>query len=110
MLFSILHLIHVLTVIIWIGGLAFITMLVLPMIIGMPDALQKVLKGRTSIIIAHRLSTIQNVNRILVMHKGHLVEEGTHRELLARGGIYTKLYELQYRDQERRVRGEVRHA
>jgi len=74
------------------------------------DALQKVLRGRTSIIIAHRLSTIQNVQRILVMHKGRLVEEGTHRELLARGGIYTKLYELQYRDQELRPRRESRHA
>ena len=74
------------------------------------DALRKVLKDRTSIIIAHRLSTIQNVSRILVMHKGRLVEEGTHRELLARGGIYTKLYELQYRDQELRPRGESRHA
>ena len=74
------------------------------------DALQKVLRGRTSIIIAHRLSTIQNVHRILVMHKGRLVEEGTHRELLARGGIYTKLYELQYRDQELRPRRESRHA
>jgi len=67
------------------------------------DALAKVLRGRTSIIIAHRLSTIQNVDRILVMHKGRLVEEGTHRDLLARGGIYTKLYELQYRDQEYRA-------
>jgi ATP-binding cassette subfamily B protein len=67
------------------------------------DALRKVLKGRTSIIIAHRLSTIQNVDRILVMHKGRIVEEGTHRELLARGGIYTKLYQLQYRDQEVRA-------
>jgi ATP-binding cassette subfamily B protein len=74
------------------------------------DALQKVLRGRTSIIIAHRLSTIQNVDRILVMHKGHLVEEGTHKALLGRGGIYTKLYELQYRDQERRARGEIRYA
>ncbi|HTE02861.1 MAG TPA: ABC transporter ATP-binding protein, partial [bacterium] len=64
------------------------------------EALQKVLRGRTSIIIAHRLSTIQNVDRILVLHKGRIVEEGTHRELLARGGIYTKLYQLQYRDQE----------
>ncbi|HEU5298222.1 MAG TPA: ABC transporter ATP-binding protein [bacterium] len=64
------------------------------------DALRKVLRGRTSIIIAHRLSTIQNVDRILVMHKGRIVEEGTHRELLGRGGIYTKLYQLQYRDQE----------
>jgi ATP-binding cassette subfamily B protein len=69
------------------------------------EALRKVLTGRTSIIIAHRLSTIQNVNRILVMHKGRLVEEGTHRDLLARGGIYTKLYELQYRDQELGLRG-----
>ena len=67
------------------------------------DALRKVLTGRTSIIIAHRLSTIQNVDRILVMHKGRIVEEGTHRELLARGGIYTKLYQLQYRDQEVRA-------
>jgi len=74
------------------------------------DALRKVLTGRTSIIIAHRLSTIQNVSRILVMHKGRLVEEGTHRDLLARGGIYTKLYELQYRDQELRLRGAVRDA
>jgi ATP-binding cassette subfamily B protein len=74
------------------------------------EALQKVLRGRTSIIIAHRLSTIQNVDRILVMHKGRLVEEGTHRELLARGGIYTKLYELQYRDQEVPLRGTLRHA
>lgn len=67
------------------------------------DALQRVLRGRTSIIIAHRLSTIQNVDRILVLHKGRIVEEGTHRELLARGGIYTKLYQLQYRDQELRL-------
>ena len=67
------------------------------------EALRKVLRGRTSIIIAHRLSTIQNVDRILVLHKGRIVEEGTHRELLARGGIYTKLYQLQYRDQELRL-------
>jgi ATP-binding cassette subfamily B multidrug efflux pump len=64
------------------------------------DALSKVLRGRTSIIIAHRLSTIQNVDRIIVMHKGRIVEEGRHRDLLTRGGIYTKLYQLQYRDQE----------
>jgi ATP-binding cassette subfamily B protein len=74
------------------------------------EALQKVLRGRTSIIIAHRLSTIQNVDRILVMHKGRLVEEGTHRALLARGGVYTKLYELQYRDQEVRLGGAPRYA
>lgn len=67
------------------------------------EAVARVLRGRTSIIIAHRLSTIQNVDRILVMHKGRIVEEGGHRELLARGGIYTKLYQLQYRDQEVQV-------
>lgn len=64
------------------------------------DALARVLRGRTSIIIAHRLSTIQNVDRIIVLHKGRIVEEGTHRQLLARGGVYSKLYQLQYRDQE----------
>ncbi len=64
------------------------------------EALRRVMRGRTSIIIAHRLSTIQHVDRILVIHKGRLVEEGSHRELLVRNGIYTKLYQLQYRDQE----------
>jgi ATP-binding cassette subfamily B protein len=64
------------------------------------DALQRVMRNRTSIIIAHRLSTIQHVDRIIVIHRGKIVEEGTHRELLGRGGIYTKLYQLQYRDQE----------
>ncbi|MDQ7859462.1 MAG: ABC transporter ATP-binding protein [Armatimonadota bacterium] len=66
------------------------------------EALRRVMRGRTSLIIAHRLSTIQHVDRILVIHRGRLVEEGTHRELLARGGVYTTLYQLQYRDQERR--------
>jgi ATP-binding cassette subfamily B protein len=61
------------------------------------DALQKLMRGRTSIIIAHRLSTIQNVDRIIVLHKGHVVEEGTHRELLEQRGVYYRLYELQYR-------------
>ncbi|MDQ7827480.1 MAG: ABC transporter ATP-binding protein [Armatimonadota bacterium] len=60
------------------------------------EALRRVMHGRTSIIIAHRLSTIQHVDRILVLHKGRLVETGTHRELLARGGVYSKLYELQF--------------
>ncbi len=64
------------------------------------EALGRVMRNRTSIIIAHRLSTIQHVDRILVIHKGHIVEEGSHRGLLARDGIYTKLYQLQYRDQE----------
>jgi ATP-binding cassette, subfamily B, multidrug efflux pump len=64
------------------------------------QALQRLMHGRTSIIIAHRLSTIRQVDRILVLHKGRLVEEGTHAELLAANGLYSRLYELQYRDQE----------
>jgi ATP-binding cassette subfamily B protein len=54
------------------------------------------LKGRTSIVIAHRLATIQNADKILVMDKGIIAEEGTHQELLAKGGLYRKLYELQF--------------
>ena len=53
------------------------------------------------VVIAHRLSTIQRADRILVMHKGKLRESGTHQELLAQRGIYWKLYQLQYKDQER---------
>lgn len=63
-------------------------------------ALERMVAGRTSIIIAHRLSTIQRADRILVMHKGHLRETGSHQELLAARGIYWKLYQLQYKDQE----------
>jgi len=62
--------------------------------------LERLMQGRTSIIIAHRLSTIRQVDRILVMHKGKLVEEGTHAALLEHNGLYARLYELQYRDQE----------
>jgi len=64
------------------------------------DALARLVEGRTSIVIAHRLSTIQRADRILVMHKGKLREMGTHQELLALRGIYWKLYQLQYKDQE----------
>ncbi len=64
------------------------------------DALAKLMSGRTSIIIAHRLSTIQNVDRIIVLHKGRMVEMGTHRDLLAQRGVYHRLYELQYRAHE----------
>jgi ATP-binding cassette subfamily B multidrug efflux pump len=64
------------------------------------DALAHMVEGRTSLIIAHRLSTIQRADKILVMHKGQLREMGTHQELLAHRGIYYKLYQLQYKDQE----------
>jgi ATP-binding cassette subfamily B multidrug efflux pump len=64
------------------------------------DALGRLVEGRTSIVIAHRLSTIQRADRILVMHKGKLRELGTHQELLGMRGIYWKLYQLQYKDQE----------
>jgi ATP-binding cassette subfamily B protein len=64
------------------------------------EALARMVEGRTSIIIAHRLSTIQRADRILVMHKGRLRESGTHQQLLAQRGIYWKLYQLQYKDQE----------
>jgi ATP-binding cassette subfamily B protein len=68
------------------------------------DALDRMVEGRTSIVIAHRLSTIQRASRIAVMHKGKLRESGTHQELLAARGIYWKLYLLQYKDQEARLR------
>jgi len=63
-------------------------------------ALERLLANRTAIVIAHRLSTIQRADRILVFHKGRLREQGTHQELLAARGIYYRLYQLQYKDQE----------
>lgn len=60
------------------------------------DGLKELLKGRTGIIIAHRLATIQMVDRIIVVHKGRIIEEGNHRELLRRRGYYYRLYQLQY--------------
>ncbi len=64
------------------------------------QAIKKMLVGRTSIVIAHRLSTIQSADKIIVLHKGEIREMGNHQELLALNGIYRKLYELQYKDQE----------
>jgi ATP-binding cassette subfamily B protein len=64
------------------------------------DALSRMVEGRTSVIIAHRLSTIQRADKIVVMHKGQVREMGSHQQLLAQHGIYFKLYQLQYKDQE----------
>ena len=59
------------------------------------DALNKLLKGRTSVVIAHRLSTIQNADKIIVVDEGQIVEQGRHEELIAKGGVYARLIELQ---------------
>jgi len=67
------------------------------------DALKVLMAGRTTIAVAHRLSTIQDMDAILVFHKGELRESGTHQQLLARRGIYHRLYQLQYKDQETRL-------
>jgi ATP-binding cassette subfamily B protein len=64
------------------------------------EGLRCLIENRTSLVIAHRLSTIQNASKIVVMHKGHVREVGTHQELLDQRGIYFKLYQLQYKDQE----------
>ncbi len=64
-------------------------------------ALETLMSGRTSIAIAHRLSTIQHADQILVMHRGEIRERGNHQQLISIDGLYRKLYELQYRDQER---------
>jgi len=66
-------------------------------------ALHVLMAGRTTLAIAHRLSTIQDMDRILVLHKGRVREIGTHQELLARRGVYYRLYQLQYKDQERQA-------
>ena len=63
-------------------------------------ALERMVEGRTSVLIAHRLSTVQRADTILVMHKGQLREMGTHQQLLAQRGLYWKLYQFQYKDQE----------
>ena len=62
------------------------------------DAMGRLMAGRTTIVVAHRLSTIQHADKIMVMHKGRLREQGTHQELLQQDGIYKKLYDLQLRE------------
>jgi ATP-binding cassette subfamily B protein len=69
------------------------------------EALDRLTEGRTTLAIAHRLSTIQDADTILVLHKGEIRERGTHQELLARDGLYRRLYDLQYADQTRRLSG-----
>jgi subfamily B ATP-binding cassette protein MsbA len=64
-------------------------------------ALDRLMEKRTVLVIAHRLSTVRNVDRILVLSGGEIIEEGTHRELMAISGEYKKLYELQFQDQDR---------
>ncbi|MEJ7682113.1 MAG: hypothetical protein WKG06_30540 [Segetibacter sp.] len=61
----------------------------------MQDAINNMMQNRTSIVIAHRLSTIRHANEIIVMQKGEIAERGTHNELLARGGIYKRLVDMQ---------------
>ena len=67
------------------------------------DALSRLMENRTSVVIAHRLSTIQNADKIIVMHRGEIRETGTHNELLQKGGIYYRLYQLQYKGQEKKT-------
>jgi ATP-binding cassette subfamily B protein len=67
-------------------------------------------EGRTSLIVAHRLSTIQRADKIIVMHKGKVREMGTHQQLLNARGLYWKLYQLQYKDQEVGVAAQVPQA
>jgi subfamily B ATP-binding cassette protein MsbA len=62
------------------------------------DALSRLLVGRTTLIIAHRLSTVRRADRLVALDRGRIVEEGTHADLLARGGLYARLYQRQFRD------------
>jgi subfamily B ATP-binding cassette protein MsbA len=67
------------------------------------QALNNLMLGRTTIVIAHRLSTVRSADRIIVMDAGRIAETGTHQELLSRGGIYRRLYELQFEEEEIRI-------
>ena len=66
----------------------------------MQEALERLAEGRTTLVIAHRLATIRDADRILVLEKGHLIDQGTHNQLIARGGRYAELAKLQFRIDE----------
>src|SRR5690606_22279414 len=70
------------------------------------DALETLLVGRTTLIIAHRLSTVQRADRLIVVDQGRIVEEGAHAELLAQGGLYARLYQRQFRENDVALAGE----
>ena len=74
------------------------------------SALAALMKGRTTLVIAHRLSTIVDADKICVIHKGQVIEHGTHAQLLARSGTYKNLYDLQFTDKDRAVTPQTTEA
>ena len=67
--------------------------------VALQDALEKLMAGRTTFIIAHRLSTVHNADKIIVLDEGKLIEAGTHSELISKNGLYSTLYEIQFKPQ-----------